>query len=96
MTSINILKFGVSSPADTSSMKELKGAGYDAKDILGVVGKSEGMKLSHFCVTPLTIQGMAASTTSHEHSALMFGNRSSQSQQSRYFLVAQRESSVPM
>jgi cyanuric acid amidohydrolase len=45
MTSINILKFGVSSPADTTPLKELKAAGYDAKGILGVVGKSEGEKL---------------------------------------------------
>ncbi|KAG0651785.1 Cyanuric acid amidohydrolase [Hyphodiscus hymeniophilus] len=42
MASINILKFGVSSPADTTPLKKLKAAGYEAKDILGVVGKSEG------------------------------------------------------
>ena len=45
MTSINILKFEVSSPADVSPLKKLKGAGYDSKHILGVVGKSEGEPL---------------------------------------------------
>jgi len=42
MTSINLLKFGVSSPADTSPLKELEAAGYRPEDIMGVVGKSEG------------------------------------------------------
>jgi cyanuric acid amidohydrolase len=42
MAPISILKFGVSSPADTLPLKELKAAGYGANDILGVVGKSEG------------------------------------------------------
>ncbi|KAH8808718.1 ring-opening amidohydrolase [Xylogone sp. PMI_703] len=42
MAHVDILKFGVSSPADTTPLKELKAAGYEAKDILGVVGKSEG------------------------------------------------------
>ncbi|RDW80958.1 hypothetical protein BP5796_05656 [Coleophoma crateriformis] len=42
MAAVNILKFGVSSPADTSPLKLLNHAGYHASDILGVVGKSEG------------------------------------------------------
>lgn len=42
MAPVNILKFGVSSPADTTPIKNLKAAGYGSKDILGVVGKSEG------------------------------------------------------
>ncbi|KAE9371840.1 ring-opening amidohydrolase [Stipitochalara longipes BDJ] len=42
MASINILKFGVSSPSDTSPLKALKAAGYESDDILAVVGKSEG------------------------------------------------------
>jgi cyanuric acid amidohydrolase len=67
MASVNVLKFGVSSPADTTPLEELKAAGYEAKDILGVVGKSEGANTSHFWPTTLTIQGTAASTTSHEH-----------------------------
>jgi hypothetical protein len=67
MASINILKFGVSSPADTTPLKELKSAGYSYKDILGVVGKSEGANIPHFLVMPLIIQEMAASTTFHEH-----------------------------
>lgn len=56
MASINILKFGVSSPADTTPLKELKTAGYDAKDILGIVGKSEGpTKILPLCKTQLTL-----------------------------------------
>ncbi|KUJ06378.1 ring-opening amidohydrolase [Mollisia scopiformis] len=42
MASINVLKYGVSSPADLSPMKELRAAGYESKDILAVIGKSEG------------------------------------------------------
>jgi cyanuric acid amidohydrolase len=42
MAHINILKYGVSSPADTTPLKELKAAGYSSKDILAVIGKSEG------------------------------------------------------
>jgi hypothetical protein len=42
MAHINVLKYAVSSPADTTPLKELKAAGYDSKDILAVIGKSEG------------------------------------------------------
>ncbi|KAH6696720.1 ring-opening amidohydrolase [Leptodontidium sp. MPI-SDFR-AT-0119] len=42
MAHINILKYGVSSPADTSPLGELKAAGYQSSDILAVIGKSEG------------------------------------------------------
>lgn len=42
MSTINILKFPVSSPADTSPLAELKKAGYDSSQIMAVVGKSEG------------------------------------------------------
>jgi cyanuric acid amidohydrolase len=42
MASINILKFPVASPADTSSLGELKRAGYAPSQILAVVGKAEG------------------------------------------------------
>ncbi|KAH7355402.1 hypothetical protein BKA65DRAFT_582327 [Rhexocercosporidium sp. MPI-PUGE-AT-0058] len=42
MAHINILKYGVSSPADTSPLGELKVAGYQSSDILAVIGKSEG------------------------------------------------------
>jgi cyanuric acid amidohydrolase len=45
MAHINILKFGVSSPADTTPLKQLKAAGYGSKDILAVIGKSEGQHL---------------------------------------------------
>lgn len=43
MAHINILKFAVSSPADTSPLKRLNAAGYDSKSILAVIGKSEGV-----------------------------------------------------
>jgi cyanuric acid amidohydrolase len=39
---VSIFKFGTSSPADTTPLKELKSAGYDSEDILAVVGKTEG------------------------------------------------------
>ncbi|TVY36145.1 Cyanuric acid amidohydrolase [Lachnellula occidentalis] len=39
---VNILKYGVSSPADTSPLKHLQAAGYDPSSILAVIGKSEG------------------------------------------------------
>ncbi|TVY84689.1 Cyanuric acid amidohydrolase [Lachnellula suecica] len=39
---VSILKFGVSSPADTSPLKHVKVAGYNASKILAVIGKSEG------------------------------------------------------
>lgn len=42
MASINILKFGVSSPSDTSPLNRLEAAGYSPDDILAVIGKSEG------------------------------------------------------
>lgn len=45
MAHVNILKFGVSSPADTSPLKRLKAAGYDSSSILAVIGKSEGKHL---------------------------------------------------
>jgi cyanuric acid amidohydrolase len=42
MASINILKFGVSSPSDTTPLNQLKAAGFNPDDILAVIGKSEG------------------------------------------------------
>jgi cyanuric acid amidohydrolase len=42
MTSVNVLKYGVSSPADISPLKKLEADGYTAEDILAVIGKSEG------------------------------------------------------
>lgn len=42
MSTINILKFPVSSPADTSPLSELRKAGYEPSQIMAVVGKSEG------------------------------------------------------
>lgn len=43
MAAISILKFPVSSPADVSPLDGLKSAGYEASQILGIVGKSEGV-----------------------------------------------------
>jgi hypothetical protein len=52
MSAVNILKFGISSPADTSPLQELKKAGYDASQILAVIGKTEGeVSPSPFCGT---------------------------------------------
>ena len=42
MAAINILKFGVSSPADSSPLDQLKAAGYGPSQVLGLVGKTEG------------------------------------------------------
>ncbi|KAH8659887.1 ring-opening amidohydrolase [Xylariales sp. PMI_506] len=42
MAPVKILKFGVSSPADLSPLRKLEEAGYNASQILGVVGKTEG------------------------------------------------------
>lgn len=42
MSPINVLKFPVSSPTDTSPLNELRKAGYDPSQIMAVVGKSEG------------------------------------------------------
>jgi hypothetical protein len=46
MASINILKFGVSSPSDISPLNQFKAAGYSPEDILAVIGKSEGTLLA--------------------------------------------------
>ncbi|KAK4939321.1 hypothetical protein LTR10_020410 [Elasticomyces elasticus] len=42
MVAVDILKFPVSSPADTSPLEKLSVAGYDASQILAVIGKTEG------------------------------------------------------
>lgn len=42
MSPINVFKFPVSSPADTSPIDELKKAGYVPSQIMAVIGKSEG------------------------------------------------------
>lgn len=42
MASIHILKFGVSSPSDTSPLNQLEAAGFNPDDIMAVIGKSEG------------------------------------------------------
>lgn len=42
MSSIEILKFPISSPGDLSPLKGLKDAGYDPSQIVAIVGKTEG------------------------------------------------------
>jgi hypothetical protein len=42
MVAIDILKYPTSSPADTTPLNSLKADGYDALDILAVIGKTEG------------------------------------------------------
>ncbi|KAK9418077.1 hypothetical protein AB5N19_12755 [Seiridium cardinale] len=42
MPPVNILKFGVDSPADVTPIRELQKAGYDASQVVGLIGKSEG------------------------------------------------------
>jgi Amidohydrolase ring-opening protein (Amido_AtzD_TrzD) len=50
MAPVNIFKFPISSPADTSPLEELKRLGYDPSQILGVVGKTEGALLVLICL----------------------------------------------
>ena len=47
-----VLKFGTSSPADTSPLKELDRAGHDSKDNLAVL---ERQKLLSFCLSAMAI-----------------------------------------
>jgi cyanuric acid amidohydrolase len=42
MVAIDVLKFATSSPADPSPLQCLEEAGYDASQILAVIGKTEG------------------------------------------------------
>lgn len=42
MAPVQILKFPISSPGDTSPLQTIKEAGYDPSQILAVVGKTEG------------------------------------------------------
>ncbi|KAI9738072.1 MAG: hypothetical protein M1818_005500 [Claussenomyces sp. TS43310] len=42
MAHVNMLKFPVSSPADTSPLQKLQDAGYKPDQILGIIGKTEG------------------------------------------------------
>ncbi|KAK3627611.1 hypothetical protein LTR56_012710 [Elasticomyces elasticus] len=42
MVAIDILKFGTSSPADTTPIQKLIKAGYEVQDIIAVIGKTEG------------------------------------------------------
>lgn len=49
MAPVNIFKFPISSPADTSPLKELNRLGYDSTQILAVIGKTEGKLLILTC-----------------------------------------------
>ncbi|KAF7522313.1 hypothetical protein G7054_g12175 [Neopestalotiopsis clavispora] len=42
MPAVNILKFGVGSPSDVTPVDELRKAGYDPSQVIGLIGKSEG------------------------------------------------------
>jgi hypothetical protein len=46
MAPVNVLKFPTSSPSDTTPLQLLKNAGYDPSQILGIIGKTEGMQSS--------------------------------------------------
>jgi hypothetical protein len=43
MSAVKLLKYPVSSPADDIPLQLLMEQGYDVSDIIGVVGKTEGM-----------------------------------------------------
>ncbi|KIY02117.1 uncharacterized protein Z520_02255 [Fonsecaea multimorphosa CBS 102226] len=53
MAAVEIFKFPISSPADTTPLDRLKDAGYDASQILAVVGKTEGV-FSPLSIPPST------------------------------------------
>ena len=42
MVAVEVLKFPTSSPDDTTPLEKLSREGYDASQILAVVGKTEG------------------------------------------------------
>jgi cyanuric acid amidohydrolase len=42
MVAIDVLKFPISTPADTTPLERLAEAGYQPSQILAVVGKTEG------------------------------------------------------
>ncbi len=42
MVAVEVLKFPTSSPGDVSPLERLKEAGYEASQILAVIGKTEG------------------------------------------------------
>ena len=54
MPAVNVLKFPTSSPSDTGPLQKLQNAGYDSSQILGVIGKTEGMEYyySNFLLLP--------------------------------------------
>jgi hypothetical protein len=55
MASINLLKYTVTSPADDTPLQKLQEDGYDVSDILGVVGKTEGLETLIPCKSMLTM-----------------------------------------
>jgi cyanuric acid amidohydrolase len=42
MVAVDILKVPTSSPADTAPLEKVLAAGYDASQILAIIGKTEG------------------------------------------------------
>ncbi|KFA71217.1 hypothetical protein S40288_03852 [Stachybotrys chartarum IBT 40288] len=49
MAPVEILKYAISSPADTSPLEKIQAAGYDVSQILAVVGKTEGKQRPQAC-----------------------------------------------
>jgi hypothetical protein len=54
MPAVNVLKFPTSSPSDIGPLQKLQNAGYDSSQILGVIGKTEGIEYyrSNFLLLP--------------------------------------------
>src|ERR1700735_4858822 len=58
MPAVDILKFPTLSPSDTGPLQKLQNAGYDSSQILGVIGKTEGMEYycSNFLLLPTVLE----------------------------------------
>jgi hypothetical protein len=62
MAPVNIFKYPISAPGDTAPLQYLRNWGYDASQILAVIGKTEGaLSCSYTFGIMLTRQGMAVS-----------------------------------
>lgn len=57
MPAINVLKFPTLSPSDTGPLQKLQNAGYDSSQILGVIGKTEGM--GYYCANFLLLPSVS-------------------------------------
>jgi hypothetical protein len=64
MPPVNVLKFPTSSPSDTAPLQLLQNAGHDPSQILGVIGKTEGMQC--FCSSsPVLLPSVPASSRAY-------------------------------